>query len=320
MANQTFSDVTIQIRRDSASNWSTENPVLADGELGFEKDTGKSKCGDGTTAWNSLPYMYSASTVAWNDITGKPTFATVATSGDYTDLSNTPTIPTKVSDLTNDTGFITGVAWNDVTGKPSTFTPSTHDHDSTYLKLTGGTMTGSIMFTNSNNRRAGIDLNNSGNNFDIGWNWANRDGAGFYLRSTDFNSSTGGGFGAYARNASNSYDLFGNASTGALTWNGTSFSVGGGTGTITGNITANVLTGYAKPSSTSAIAATDTLNGAIGKLEKALDGKQASGSYASSTHDHDSTYLKLSGGTMTGKITLSTSGLEANNSGGVMMD
>lgn len=32
--------------------------------------------------------------VAWNDITGKPTFATVATSGSYNDLSNKPTIPT----------------------------------------------------------------------------------------------------------------------------------------------------------------------------------------------------------------------------------
>lgn len=33
--------------------------------------------------------------------------ATVATSGSYNDLSNKPTIPTKVSDLTNDSGFIT---------------------------------------------------------------------------------------------------------------------------------------------------------------------------------------------------------------------
>lgn len=33
--------------------------------------------------------------------------AAVATSGAYSDLSGTPTIPTKVSDLTNDTGFIT---------------------------------------------------------------------------------------------------------------------------------------------------------------------------------------------------------------------
>ena len=45
----------------------------------------------------------------------------------------------------------------------------------------------------------------------------------------------------------------------------------------------NLMTGYAKPSSTSAIATTDTLNTAIGKLEKALDGKQASGNYLTTT-------------------------------------
>ncbi len=33
--------------------------------------------------------------------------ATVATSGDYSDLSNAPTIPTKTSDLTNDSGYVT---------------------------------------------------------------------------------------------------------------------------------------------------------------------------------------------------------------------
>ena len=48
--------------------------------------------------------------VAWGDVTGKPSFATVATSGSYADLSNKPTIPTKTSDLTNDSGFITSAA------------------------------------------------------------------------------------------------------------------------------------------------------------------------------------------------------------------
>jgi hypothetical protein len=38
----------------------------------------------------------------------KPTLSTVATSGSYNDLSNTPTIPTKTSDLTNDSGFVVG--------------------------------------------------------------------------------------------------------------------------------------------------------------------------------------------------------------------
>jgi hypothetical protein len=48
--------VTIQIRRDTAANWTSVNPVLHDGELGYEKDTGKAKIGNGTTAWNSLSY------------------------------------------------------------------------------------------------------------------------------------------------------------------------------------------------------------------------------------------------------------------------
>ena len=54
--------------------------------------------------------------------------ATVATSGSYLDLLNKPTIPTSLSELTNDVGYITGVAWNDVTDKPSSFTPSAHTH------------------------------------------------------------------------------------------------------------------------------------------------------------------------------------------------
>lgn len=40
-------------------------------------------------------------------IAHKPTLAAVATSGNYSDLSNTPSIPTATSDLQNDSGFIT---------------------------------------------------------------------------------------------------------------------------------------------------------------------------------------------------------------------
>ena len=43
------------------------------------------------------------------------------------------------------------------------------------------------------------------------------------------------------------------------------------------------LTGYAKPETASAVAATDTINQAIGKIEKALDSKQASGDYVPTT-------------------------------------
>ena len=42
-----------------------------------------------------------------SNITDFPSLATVATSGDYDDLTDKPTIPSKVSDLNNDSGFIT---------------------------------------------------------------------------------------------------------------------------------------------------------------------------------------------------------------------
>ena len=46
----------IQIRRDTAANWTSANPILANGELGLETDTSKLKVGDGTTQWASLGY------------------------------------------------------------------------------------------------------------------------------------------------------------------------------------------------------------------------------------------------------------------------
>ena len=46
-------------------------------------------------------------TTADDYIKNKPSLATVATSGSYADLSGKPTIPSKTSDLTNDSGFTT---------------------------------------------------------------------------------------------------------------------------------------------------------------------------------------------------------------------
>ena len=46
----------IQLRRDTAANWTSANPTLAQGEIGIETDTLKIKVGDGSTAWSSLSY------------------------------------------------------------------------------------------------------------------------------------------------------------------------------------------------------------------------------------------------------------------------
>lgn len=47
----------IQLRRDTAANFTSANPILSSGEQAFETDTGKIKYGDGTTAWASLSYF-----------------------------------------------------------------------------------------------------------------------------------------------------------------------------------------------------------------------------------------------------------------------
>jgi len=49
----------IQLRRDTAANWTTTNPILAQGEIGLELDTNKFKIGNGVTAWTSLAYVVS---------------------------------------------------------------------------------------------------------------------------------------------------------------------------------------------------------------------------------------------------------------------
>lgn len=48
---------TVQNKRGTAANLSAANPVLLAGEIAFETDTGRFKLGNGTTAWNSLPYV-----------------------------------------------------------------------------------------------------------------------------------------------------------------------------------------------------------------------------------------------------------------------
>jgi Major tropism determinant N-terminal domain len=50
---------TLQLKRETATWWTTNNPTLAAGEPGFETDTDRLKVGDGSTAWNSLDYVSS---------------------------------------------------------------------------------------------------------------------------------------------------------------------------------------------------------------------------------------------------------------------
>lgn len=58
MANMEINS-KIQLRNDTAANWTTSNPILLKGEMGVEIDTGKFKIGNGTTQWSGLAYITS---------------------------------------------------------------------------------------------------------------------------------------------------------------------------------------------------------------------------------------------------------------------
>lgn len=48
---------TFKLRRGTAAQWVSENPVLLPGEPGVETDTGKLKIGNGVGRWTDLGYL-----------------------------------------------------------------------------------------------------------------------------------------------------------------------------------------------------------------------------------------------------------------------
>jgi hypothetical protein len=50
----------IILRRDTAQNWESNNPVLLSGEPGYETDSNKFKIGNGSSTWTNLAYYAGA--------------------------------------------------------------------------------------------------------------------------------------------------------------------------------------------------------------------------------------------------------------------
>jgi hypothetical protein len=74
--------VKIQLKRTTASAWTSLNPTLDNGEFGYETDTAKFKIGNGSTAWTSLSYANANLSVASLDALSDVTI-TSATNGDF---------------------------------------------------------------------------------------------------------------------------------------------------------------------------------------------------------------------------------------------
>lgn len=120
----------MQVRRGTAASWTSTNPTLAAGEWGLETDTGKTKIGDGATAWASLPYASLSVTAgtgisvstASNVSTVTNTMATtIDAKGDLVAGTGADTFSRLAAGanglfLTTDSAEATGLKWSTVPG------------------------------------------------------------------------------------------------------------------------------------------------------------------------------------------------------------
>lgn len=139
----------ILLRRDTAANWTSGNPVLASGELGYETNTGKFKIGNGSTAWNSLSYTVNAamSGVTLNDV-GDVTI-TSAADGDFLRWNGTAWVNDAVNLSTDTIGSYVQslVAGNGITltnNSGEGATPTIAVTSNTFAPIDSPTFTGTV--------------------------------------------------------------------------------------------------------------------------------------------------------------------------------
>lgn len=83
----------INQRRDTAANWIVVDPILQEGEVGWETDTLRAKLGNGVDLWSALDYVIIDpslyATLASPVFTGDPKVPTVASTDNDTTIAST---------------------------------------------------------------------------------------------------------------------------------------------------------------------------------------------------------------------------------------
>lgn len=144
-------NVRLQQAYKAEADWKSSDPVGKKGEIMISSDkNGMFKVGNGTSKWselnyNNAGYASSAGSVAWGNVSGKPSSMPASDVYAWAKASSKPSY-----------------SWSEITGKPSTFTPSSHSHtksqitdfpssmvnpNSITIKLNSGTTEGINLFT-----------------------------------------------------------------------------------------------------------------------------------------------------------------------------
>lgn len=162
----------IQVRRSpaaGASGWATVNPVLGDGEFGFESDTRKLKVGDGVTTYVNLPYIGvgaadtattstnisggAAGSLPWQSAAGVTSLLAIGIKGKVLQVDPTTGLPAwnlpKFTDfaastsaaLLNDLSDATGTGAAVFGTSPSLITPKVSAGGSVHTQATGANTT-----------------------------------------------------------------------------------------------------------------------------------------------------------------------------------
>jgi hypothetical protein len=135
----------MQQRRGTAAQWTSSNPTLEAGEIGFETDTNKFKIGDGTNLWANLDYFADINSTVNPSFGSSITFEG-ATANDYeTVLAVTDPTADRTITLPNVTGtVITTGNLSDITNIgvfTSTITMEGSSVDDNELTLSAGNPT-----------------------------------------------------------------------------------------------------------------------------------------------------------------------------------
>ena len=155
-------NVRLQQAYKAEADWKSSDPVGKKGEIMISSDkNGMFKVGNGTSKWselnyNNAGYASSAGSVAWGNVSGKPSSMPASDVYAWAKASSKPSY-----------------SWSEITGKPSTFTPASHTHTTSQItdfpkslknpanitiSLNGGSTEGTNLFTYDGSRPKTLNI------------------------------------------------------------------------------------------------------------------------------------------------------------------